>query len=130
MTDDEEAPDPTEPEEPESADEIRRAIDELPGSLSRTRPRPPRAQAEQIPEDARERIEAELGDVAYIQHAYATDDHHVCRVGLRKEGEIREDIAVVGPSKVVRQSQIEARTDMLRRGADPSEVAGLLTDGE
>lgn len=124
----EDSPDPrpdaeTDAEEPD----VRAAVDELRTGSPTPRPlRPRRARPEALPEPIREAITEALDEVAYVQHAYESREHHVCYVGVRSEASIEETIVLAGPGGVARLEEVQAAVDELRRGADPSDVAGLL----
>lgn len=112
----------------EEVHNVQRAVDDLrTASPTRDPPRPRPVRPKAPPEPVRERIRAELGEVAYVQHAYSSDEVHVCYVGIREEATIREDVVVAGEHGVATLDEVRARVDELRRGADPSDVAGLLS---
>lgn len=120
---------PSEDAEEDGAQRIRRAIDELDAatpSPDRTRGRPTRAV--ELPEPVQRRIREAVDDVAYLQHAYATEHHHVCHVGVREEATIRESLVVAGPDGVVTIGEVEERVDELRAGAEPGRVAGATME--
>jgi hypothetical protein len=121
--------DDSEPSEDEAElSRVRESVDDLRTGSPTPRPRrPDRVEPEALPAETRERITEALDDVAYVQHAYESRGHHVCHVGVRGEGTIEEDVVVAGPEGVARLAEVQERVDELRRGADPSDVAGLLT---
>ncbi|PSG98146.1 hypothetical protein BRD56_02030 [Thermoplasmatales archaeon SW_10_69_26] len=112
------------PEEPGS---VQAAVDELrTGSPTPRGSGPSTAEPQALPEPVRERIRKALDDVAYAQHAYESREHHVCFVGVRSQASIEETVVVAGPEGVAGLDEIRDRVDELRRGEDPTEVAGLL----
>lgn len=121
---------PDEDTEEDEIQRIRRAVDELdaaPPSPDRTRGRP--THAVELPEPVQRRIRETVDEVAYLQHAYATEHHHVCHVGIREEATIRESLVVAGPDGVVTIDEVEQRVDELRAGVEPSRVAGATMRG-
>jgi hypothetical protein len=111
--------------------EIRRAVDEL-ATGSPAIDASPAEDTDQLrlPEPVAERIREAIDDVAYLQPAWTSPEHHVCHVGVREGTTIRETLAVAGPDGVVTVDGVEAAVDELREGAGPSEVAGRTMEGD
>lgn len=90
----------------ESLRRIHEAID----NLDKRRESKP---VEDLPPGLRSRITSELGPAAYVQRSYSTKRHHVCHVGLRREGDIEDVIVLVGPEEVRRFEDIAGAVDVL-----------------
>lgn len=103
--------------EPLSA--IRREVDKLVDRKATPRIHT-RVGDEQLPPGLRSRITEAYGAVAYVRLAYTTRDHHVCRIGLREDGEVRDQVVLVTPDDVRPVSSVEAVVDDLP-DLDPAE---------
>jgi predicted flap endonuclease-1-like 5' DNA nuclease len=96
---------------PESLDSIRRAVDQLDDDRAERETR--RRGDDELPTGLRSRITEALGSVAYVQHAYTTDDHHVCHAGVRTDDGVDDRIVLVAPGRVRTFEDVAAAVDAL-----------------
>lgn len=99
---------------------IRSRIDALirrEGGPARERRTTVRGESTDLPPGLRSRITEAYGSaVAHVRLAYSTKEHHVCRVGLRKDGKVREIVVLVTPDDVRPVETVEAAVDELTGG--------------
>lgn len=77
-----------------------------------------------LPPGLRSRIREALGPLAFVELSYTTKDHHVCRVGVRKDGDVERSIVLVGPDELRRFDDVASAVDALE-AVDPARRDGL-----
>lgn len=98
---------------------IQEAVDamERPGGRRRART------GTDLPAGIRSRIREALGPIAYVELAYKTREHRVCRVGVRGDEDVEDVIVLVGSESVRRFEDVASAVDTLDEASGQAQEA-------